>query len=175
MNYRDSIHQAMLMLAQDEQVIFIGQSINHQGNLMSRTLEGVAEEKRIEVPLIEDAQMGMSTGLALEGYVPISIYPRFDFLLLATNQLVNQLDKVAEMSCGIFKPKVIIRTAVGSRHPVDAGLQHTQDHSDGFRAMLRNTDVVTLRAVGEVVGAYRQALESDRSTLLVEYYELYNF
>ena len=27
--------------------------------------------------------MGMTLGLALEGYIPVSCFPRFDFLILA--------------------------------------------------------------------------------------------
>ena len=49
--------------------------------------------KKIELPVFEDVQMGLSTGLALQGFIPITCYPRFDFLILAMNQLVNHLTK----------------------------------------------------------------------------------
>jgi hypothetical protein len=45
----------------------------------------------------------MSIGLAMQGYVPITCYPRFDFLILAFNQLVNHLDKIRQMSPYAFK------------------------------------------------------------------------
>ena len=35
--------------------------------------------------------MGISTGLTGNGYIPVSCYPRFDFLILAMNQLINHL------------------------------------------------------------------------------------
>ena len=54
------------------------------------------------MPVFEDVQMGMATGLALLGFVPITCYPRFDFLILSMNQLVNHLDKIRIMS-NIFK------------------------------------------------------------------------
>ena len=60
--------------------------------------------------------MGISTGLALQGYIPITCYPRFDFLILAMNQLVNHLDKIRHMSFDEFKPRVIIRTSIGSKN-----------------------------------------------------------
>jgi pyruvate/2-oxoglutarate/acetoin dehydrogenase E1 component len=72
----------------------------------------------------------MATGLALEGFVPITCYPRFDFFILAMNQLVNHLDKMREMSEDKMQPKVIIRVAVGSKKPFSAGPQHTQDHTE---------------------------------------------
>ena len=47
----------------------------------------------IELPVAEEMQMGMSFGMSLDGTIPISIYPRWNFLLCAINQLVNHLDK----------------------------------------------------------------------------------
>ena len=62
-------------------------------------------KKKIETPVFEDAQMGMSIGLSLEGFIPITCFPRFDFLILAMNQLVNHLDKIRFMSRGEMRPK----------------------------------------------------------------------
>ena len=42
--------------------------------------------------------MGMTIGLLMAGKIPVSIYPRWNFLLLAINQLVNHLDKLTEDS-----------------------------------------------------------------------------
>ena len=89
--------------------------------------------KKLELPVFEDAQMGMSIGLALNGYVPITCYPRFDFLILAMNQLVNHLDKIRKMSRNEMKPKVIIRTSIGSKIPLDGGPQHTQNYTKVFK------------------------------------------
>ncbi|GAI58162.1 unnamed protein product, partial [marine sediment metagenome] len=110
MNYYAEIRRAMKLLAEDDRVIFIGQSTLHPDvTPLFESLEDVPLLKRMELPVIEDCQMGISTGLALEGFIPVSIYPRIDFLILAINQLVNHLDKIEEMSCGRFKPKVIIK------------------------------------------------------------------
>ena len=58
--------------------------------------------------------MGMTLGLAMEGFIPISIYPRWNFLILALNQLVNHVDKLNEMGNGGFENRIIIRTGIGS-------------------------------------------------------------
>ena len=116
MSLSDSLlNQAMLMLAAQPKALFLGQNVAYDGNVMFKHLEGVPMEQRLELPVCEELQMGMSTGLALQGILPISIYPRFDFLILALNQLVNHLDKLAYMSRGDYQPKVIIRTKVGSK------------------------------------------------------------
>lgn len=173
MNYKKELTKAMQMLSNDERVIFIGQNLIYKGNIMFETLKGVPLEKRIELPIMEDAQLGISIGLSLEGYIPLSIFPRMDFLIIATNQLVNHLDKIEEMSSGRFKPKVIIRTMVGATKPLYPGLQHCSDYTEVFRRFLKNIDVVKLTEVEQIVDAYKRALGSERSTILIEMGDLY--
>jgi hypothetical protein len=52
---------------------------------MTTTLTEVPRERLIELPVAEEMQMGMTLGMALAGFVPVSIYPRWNFLLLAMN------------------------------------------------------------------------------------------
>jgi pyruvate/2-oxoglutarate/acetoin dehydrogenase E1 component len=174
MTYKDELTTAMELLAQDERVIFIGQQIIYPGSIMYSTLQGIPHSKKIELPLIEDAQMGMSIGLSLEGYIPVSIYPRMDFLIMAINQLANHLDKIEEMSCGRFKPKVIIRTAIGSTKPLYPGIQHCSDYTDALKLMLKNVEVVKLTNNKDIIPSYKHALESEKSTLLIEVADLYS-
>jgi len=173
MKYRDEITKAMTMLGKDERTIFIGQSIAYTGHLMFGTLEGVPMAKRIELPVFEDVQMGMSIGLSLEGYIPISVYPRIDFLIIAMNQLINHLDKIGEMSCGRFMPRVIIRTMVGSTKVFDPGAQHKQDHTEALRAIVTNINICKLEKASSIMPAYEAALKAKNSTILIELGNLY--
>ena len=163
-----SLNAAMLLLAADPRVLFLGQNVVYDGNVMFKDLEGVPMDRRLELPVAEELQMGMSIGLALQGYIPVSVYPRMDFLLLAMNQLVNHLDKLEAMSLGQYRPKVIIRTKVGARTPLDAGPQHTQDHVEALRLMLTNVTVLRLTRAELAKVFYRTALRSVNSTLVVE-------
>lgn len=167
MTYMSEVQRAMKMLSDDPRTIFIGQAVRYDGQAMSKTLELVPMEKRIEMPVIEDFQMGHSIGLALQGFIPISIFPRFDFLLLATNQLVNHLDKIPMMSG--FRPKVIVRTSVGSKFPLNPGPQHCQDHTNAFALMLKTVEVIDLWREEDIFPAYEKALISPRSFLMVEH------
>lgn len=172
--YKDELAKAMNLLAVDDRVLFLGQSVKYAGQTMTPTLRDVPASKKLELPIMEDAQLGLSIGLSLEGFVPVSLFSRFDFLILACNQLVNHLDKIEELSRGHFKPKVIIRTIVGSTKPLYPGPQHCQDHTEGLRRMLTNVDVVKLTMASEIVPAYTRALEREGSTLLVEEADRYN-
>ena len=78
MKYKDELIRSMDFLAKDERTI-LGQSVKYSGNAIFNTLNSIDDSKKIETPVFEDVQMGMSTGLALNGFIPITCFPRFDF------------------------------------------------------------------------------------------------
>ena len=128
------------------------------------------------MPVAEEMQMGMTLGLALDGNIPISIYPRWNFLVLALNQLVNHLDKINVMSNNGFKVKTIIRTGVGSKRPLNPQHQHVGDFTEAVKIMCPSIDVIRLNEPEDIFPSYRKALtrEDGRSTLLVEFGDYYN-
>jgi len=174
MAYKDELTKAMELLSENEKTIFLGQSVACSGNAIYKTLEKVPVTKRIELPIIEDTQMGMSIGLSFEGFIPISIFPRMDFLILATNQLVNHLDKIKEMSNNHFNPKVIIRTSIGATRPLYPGVQHCSDYTEALKLILKNVKVIKLENSRDIMPEYKKALESNSPTLLIEISDLYD-
>lgn len=175
MQYREAIVAAMKMLSDRDDTLFVGQSVCYSGHAMFKTLEDacVPMLKRIELPVFEDIQLGYCQGLALMGRLPISIFPRIDFLICAMNQLVNHLDKWEEMSHGEFNPKVIIRTMVGGKSPLNPGPQHCQDHTEALKLLCPNIDVYKLDNADRILSGYQQALSSSRSSILIEWGDLY--
>jgi pyruvate/2-oxoglutarate/acetoin dehydrogenase E1 component len=176
MKYFDELKRAMDFLAEKENTVFIGQAVEYAGTAMSNTLKEVPRVKLLEMPVAEEFQMGITVGMALDGKIPISIFPRWNFLLLGVNQLVNHLDKISEYSHGEFKPKAIIRTGIGSERPLHPQAQHVGDFTEAFQLMLKNVDVIRLTEPDEIFDAYRFAYErtDGRSTVLVEYGDFYS-
>jgi pyruvate/2-oxoglutarate/acetoin dehydrogenase E1 component len=174
MKYADELKRAMDWLAEKEDTIFIGQAVSYAGTAMTNTLLDVDREKLIEFPVDEDMQMGVSLGMSLNGTVPISIYPRWNFLILAANQLVNHIDKLNEMSD--YKSKIIIRTSIGSQRPIHPQCQHVDDFTDGFRLMCKNIEIIRLDEPEQIFEAYVKAYErnDNKSTILVEWGDYYN-
>ena len=166
--FTDACAQAMQVLAHDPRVMFLGQNVCYPGHVVYDSMQGIPDNCKIELPVAEAMQMGISTGLALAGFVPVTIYPRIDFLLLAIDQLVNHLDKLEKMSQGQFKPKVIIRTMLGATYPLDPGPQHSGDYIEAFEAMLTNVAVITTCWPYDVVSAYKVALQRHQSTIVIE-------
>jgi pyruvate/2-oxoglutarate/acetoin dehydrogenase E1 component len=171
MTYFDELCRAMEMIAEHPRSIFLGQAVAEKGTGMTASFAKVPREKLLELPVFEDCQLGMSIGLALDGMLPVSVFPRWNFLLLAANQLVNHLDKLPMYSD--YNPKVIVRVAVGTSTPLDPGPQHLGDLSGAFRRMLRTVAVVQLRHPHHIMQCYDAAVRRDGSTVLVEYPELY--
>jgi pyruvate/2-oxoglutarate/acetoin dehydrogenase E1 component len=176
MKYKDELIRSMEFLAEDKRTIFIGQSVKFSGNAIFNTLESIDDSRKIETPVFEDVQMGISTGLALDGFVPVTCYPRFDFLICASNQLVNHLDKIEYMSKGTMRPRVIIRTSIGPKAPLDGGPQHTADYTEAFKKMLTNINIVSLEEPEDIFPAFEEALLGDNfhATLLIENGGFYN-
>ena len=69
-------------LSKKNKTIFIGQAVEYAGTAMSNTLKDVSSNKKIELPVAEEMQMGITLGLAMEGNTPISIFPRWNFSTL---------------------------------------------------------------------------------------------
>ena len=176
MKYFDELCRAMDFLARDARTLFLGQAVACPGTGMTTTLKNVPREKLLEMPVTEELQMGVSTGIALTGLVPVTIYPRWNFLLLAVNQIVNHLDKLSIVSNGGYQPKVIIRTGIGSERPLHPQYQHVGDYTEAFRLMCKTIEVIRLDEPEQIFPAYQHALEraDGRSTLLVEYGDYYN-
>jgi pyruvate/2-oxoglutarate/acetoin dehydrogenase E1 component len=96
-----------------------------------------------------------------------------NFIILAMNQIINHLDKWDAMSVGESSPKVIMKAVVGSAHPLDPGHQHKANYTEAFQSMSTNIDVVELIYPYQVLDAYKKALDTNRSTLIIEHGDMY--
>lgn len=176
MKYFEEMKRSMEFLAKYKNSIFLGQAVEVPGTVMSNTLIGVPKEKKIELPVAEEMQMGITIGLLMNNHIPISIYPRWNFLLLAVNQLVNHLDKLKYMTNNQYKSKAIIRTSIGSEKPLNPQKQHVGDFSFAISKMCPNINLVKLDAPNKIFSEYKKAFtrKDNVSTILVEYGDFYN-
>lgn len=167
--YNRELIKAMNWLGEQKDSLFVGQAVKYAGTGMFNSLIDIDDDKKLEFPVAENFQMGYCTGLALNGIVPIAVYPRWNFLLCAADQIVNHLDKLYNMSSGKLMPKMLIRVAVGTEIPVDPQDQHKGNFSQAFRSMLKTVDVVELTNPNDIVNQYIHAYKTNHSTILVEF------
>lgn len=174
MKYFDEIKRTMEWLATKEDIVFLGQAVGVPGTFMFNTLKDTSDEKRVELPVSESFQMQMTVGAAFSGYLPISVYPRLNFLMLAMGDMANIVDKMSEMY-GKY-PKVIIRSAVGPDAPVHPGHQHIGDYTEAFKKMFKNLEVIKLENPEDVYPAYEKAVDpsNPKSYLIIEVGNYYN-
>ena len=169
--YYEAIVKWNEKLAENPKTIFLGQQVKSED--FYGTLKNISKHIRLEMPIAEEMQIGVSIGLALEGYLPVSIIQRMDFLPRACDQIVNHLDLMKTMTKGKYNPKVIIRTTVGTTEPFDVGLQHSKDLTEGFKKLV-SFPIFNPKTVDEVNEAYEYALSCEGPVMIVEYQALYN-
>ena len=169
--YSNQIIKSMNYLSSKKDTIFLGQSVNYPGNLLYKTLIKVPKKKKIELPVFEEVQMGMSLGMALNGMFPITCFPRFDFLVCAMNQLINHVDKINHITKAQFSPKMIIRVLVGAKMPLDGGEQHTQNYTKELKSIFKSINVIELQDEKNIFSIYKNAFNNGKINLIVEYTE----
>lgn len=170
--YFDELKRSMEYLADFNSTIFIGQAVECPGTALYNTIKDVDIDKRFEFPVTENLQQGIGLGLSLNGFVPISIFPRLDFLICSCDQLVNHLDKLPLYST--YKPHLIIRSAVGSREPLDPQHQHRNDYTEALQKMCQTINIIKLNEPDEIFPAYKKAYLERGVHLLIEIADYYN-
>lgn len=170
-DYNDALKAAMNWLGAQDRVMILGQAVCYAGTGCYDSLTEVPADKKMEFPVAENFQIGVSTGMAINGLIPVSVVPRWNFLLCATDQIVNHLDKMSLMSDGRCTPKVIIRVAVGSENPVDPQDQHKGNFSEAFRQMCKTIEIIEVHEPEDILPAYQKAYsrEDGKSTIIVEF------
>ena len=168
MKYFDELKRTMEWVATQPGTLFLGQTAAGPGTFMYQTLRDVPKDRALEMPVNESFQMQFTIGLALAGYVPISVYPRQNFLLLATGDMANMIDKMPAVSGGRTKPHILIRVAVGPDSPVHPGHQHVGNYARAFRALFEWIRVEEMEEPEQIFPAYERALAYEGTTLLIE-------
>lgn len=140
MTFKQIITQKCEEYAQNPMARFIGYNTVY-GSRMYGTLSNINPNQCIESPVAENLMAGLAMGMSLEGYRPVLCFERHDFILLALDALVNQMDKMPWMSGDKFKYPVVVRAIVGGKSPIDPGPMHSQNYRKELTTMLKHTPV----------------------------------
>jgi pyruvate dehydrogenase E1 component beta subunit len=145
--YGEAIREAFVYLLEKYPKVFVlGQGLWspwYVGNSMTDLDKIFGKERIIDTPVSEAATTGAGIGASLCGYRPIVIHPRVDFMILSTDQIVNQASKWSSMLGGQAHPAVTIRAIVNRGG--EQGAQHSQSlhswfaHVPGLRVVMPST------------------------------------
>lgn len=146
-SYGDAICKGFeYAMERDPKCFAIGQGLWspwYVGNSMKDLDKRFGKERVIDTPVSELATTGAAVGAALNGYRPIVIHPRMDFMILAADQIVNQAAKWRHMLGGKSSPTITIRGIVNRGG--EQGAQHSQAlhswyaHIPGLRVLMPAT------------------------------------
>jgi len=131
------------LLAERKDVFVIGQGLWspwYVGASMTDLDKEFGADRVLDCPVSEMATTGAAIGASLCGYRPVIVHPRMDFMILATDQIVNGAAKWRYMLGGQAAPAVTIRGIVNRGG--EQGAQHSQAlhawyaHVPGLRVVM---------------------------------------
>ena len=134
------------LLENHEDVIVMGQGVWspwYVGSSMTDLDKQFGRERVIDTPVSEWATTSAAVGASLNGLRPIVIHPRMDFMVLATDSIVNQAAKWNHMLGGQASPAVCFRGIINRGG--EQGAQHSQAlhswyaHVPGLRVVMPST------------------------------------
>jgi pyruvate/2-oxoglutarate/acetoin dehydrogenase E1 component len=115
----DSLNQALnKALNQDERVVILGEDIlDPYGGAfkVTRGLSTAFPERTLTTPVSEAGILGIATGMALRGLLPVIEIMFGDFITLIADQVINHATKFRYMYNDQVKVPIVIRTPMGGR------------------------------------------------------------
>jgi 2-oxoisovalerate dehydrogenase E1 component beta subunit len=127
-NYLTAIRDAMdEEMARDENVFVLGEDVGYKGGVFGATkgmIEKYGELRVLDAPLAESAIAGVAIGAAMYGMRAIAEMQYADFMLPATNQIINEAAKIRYRSNNDWGCPVVIRAPIGGG--IFGGLYHSQ-------------------------------------------------
>jgi pyruvate dehydrogenase E1 component beta subunit len=163
---REATEQEM---ERDPSVLLLGQGIDDFKGFYGTTrglVERFGRERVRDTPISEEGVTGIAIGMALAGLRPIHTHIRFDFALLAMNQLVNIAAKSRYMYGGSVRVPLVVRVVIGRSW--GQGAQHSQGlhslfmHIPGLRVVAPTTPY-------DAKGCLIQSMRDDNPVIFVEH------
>jgi pyruvate/2-oxoglutarate/acetoin dehydrogenase E1 component len=132
--YTEAINLSLdKLMKKNKNVLCYGLGINDPKNIFNTTknlLSKYGKKRVFDIPTSENALTGVAVGLAINNLIPIFIHQRFDFFLLAMDQLVNTASKWNFMFGRKKKITMVFRLIVGRGW--GQGPTHSQNYLSWF-------------------------------------------
>jgi pyruvate/2-oxoglutarate/acetoin dehydrogenase E1 component len=168
---REAITEEM---ERDARVFCIGEDIAVPGGwggafTVTLGLEKKFPDRMMDTPIAELGFFGVAIGAALMGMRPIVDVQYGDFLLLASDQIINNAAKMRYMSGGTAKVPLVMRAPIGA---TGRGAQHAQS-MERFFFGVPGLKVVAPSNAYDAKGLLKAAVRDDDPVLIFEHKLLY--
>jgi pyruvate dehydrogenase E1 component beta subunit len=172
--YADAIREALAEeMRRDPNVVLFGEDIGLYGGSFGVTrglLEEFGARRVLDTPISEGGFTGLAVGAALTGLRPVVEYMFMDFIVLASDQIVNHAAKFRAVYGEQAKVPIVFRAAAGAGRSY--GATHSQMLESWFMHM-PGLKVVAPSSAEDAKGLLISAIRDDDPVLMVEHKDLY--
>ena len=161
-------------MERDDMVMMIGEDVGFIGGNFKTSvglLEKYGDLRMKDSPISEQGIVGMGVGMALTGMRPVVELMFSDFLLVAADQVFNQMAKIRYMSGGQANVPMTIRC------PIGAGRSSAAQHSQSMQAMCAQfpgLKIAVPSTAQEAKGLLKAAIRDDDPVIVFEHKMEYN-
>ncbi len=160
-------------LNKDENVLLFGEDIGPNGGVF-RVTDGLqakhGEDRVFDTPLAESGILGMSVGLATEGFRPVPEIQFLGFILEAMSPVVAQFSRMRYRMANTRSMPITVRA------PYGGGVHTPELHSDsleGILAQVPGMRIVIPSNPYDAKGLLISAIESNDPVIFLEHLKLY--
>ena len=168
---REAIDEEM---ARDPYVCVMGEDVGQYGGSYKVTkdlYEKYGELRVLDTPIAENAFAGMAVGAAMTGLRPIVEGMNMGFLLLAFNQISNNMGMLRYTSGGNYTIPTVVRGPGGVGRQL--GAEHSQRLEAYFHAV-PGIKIVAVSTPTNAKGLMKAAIRDNNPVLFFEHVLLYN-
>lgn len=169
MTYVEAIRQAIDdSLASEDKMLVLGQGLwspFYVGRSMDELDSKYGRDRVIDTPVSENAVTGIALGVAISGGSALVVHPRMDFMILATDQIVNEAAKWRYVLGQSTPLRLTIRGIINRGG--EQGAQHSQALHSWF-AHVPGLRVVMPAVPRDAYALLRQSIECPDPTVFVE-------
>ncbi len=167
--YAQAINEAIYQtIEQDNRVFVIGQGCTspwYVGSTCQGLIEKFGQERVIDTPVSENAITGVAVGAALAKMRPIVVHPRIDFMLYATDPIINEAANWHYMFGGKLSVPIVIWGII------NRGGEQAAQHSQALQAIF--THIPGLKVVMpsnpyDAKGLLVSAIKDDNPVLYID-------
>lgn len=157
----------------DPEILVLGEDVANMGGGTVGATRGVVAEfpdRVINTPICENGFCGMAAGLAARGLRPVVELMYSDFMLVAADQLLNQIGKMRHLFGGSHPVPLVLRCRIPG--PEGYGSQHSMDPAAVFM-MYPGWRIVAPSTPFDYVGLMNSALRCNDPVLVLEHQSLH--
>ena len=165
-----ALHRSM---ESDERVYVLGEDIldPHGGAFkVTRGLSTKFPTRVLTTPISEAAIVGMASGMALRGLIPVAEIMFGDFVTLVADQLVNHASKFRWIYNNLVRVPLVVRTPMGGRRGY--GPTHSQSLEKMFLGV-PGLKVIAPNTLGDPADLLAAAISDEDPVLFIEHKLLY--